>query len=105
MSSRATNSSAQTFAATPARVRARAGSRAPMSRFWASAFLLAYLAFALLPVYWMVVMSFKTNQGILTAFSLWPREFTWDNYVRIFTDPSWYSGYINSLIYVGLNTV
>lgn len=81
------------------------GRRAPMLRLWASLFLLAYLAFALLPIYWMVVMSFKTNQGILSSFSLWPREFTLRNYAQIFTDPSWYSGYINSLIYVGLNTV
>ena len=80
------------------------GHRAPMLRFWASIFLLAYLLFALLPIYWMVVMSFKTNQGILSSFSLWPREFTLRNYAHILTDPSWYSGYINSLIYVGMNT-
>src|SRR5690606_20768272 len=79
------------------------GRRAPMLRLWASLFLLAYLAFALLPIYWMVVMSFKTNQGILSSFSLWPREFTLRNYAQIFTDPSWYNGYINSLIYVGLD--
>jgi ABC-type sugar transport system, permease component len=84
---------------------ARAGTRFPMLRFWAALFLLAYLAFALLPIYWMVVMSFKTNQGILSSFTMWPREFTWANYLRIINDPSWYSGYINSLIYVGMNTV
>jgi ABC-type glycerol-3-phosphate transport system permease component len=36
-------------------------------------FLIAYLIFALLPVYWMVNMSFKTNEEILASFSLWPR--------------------------------
>ena len=61
-------------------------------------FLIAYLLFAILPVYWMVNMSFKTNEEILGAFSLWPQAFTWDNYKVIFTDVSWYSGYINSLI-------
>ena len=81
------------------------GRCAPMLRLWASLVLLAYLAFALLPIYWMVVMSFKTNQGILSSFSIWPREFTLQNYASIFTDPSWYSGYINSLYYVCLNTV
>jgi glycerol transport system permease protein len=50
-------------------------------------------------------MSFKTNQEILSTFSLWPRDFTLQNYVTIFTDPSWYSGYINSITYVLLNTV
>ena len=66
-------------------------------------FLIAYLVFAVLPIYWMVNMSFKTNDEILSSFSLWPQNFTWDNYKTIFTDPSWYSGYINSLIYVAIN--
>ena len=68
-------------------------------------FLIAYLVFAILPIYWMVNMSFKTNEEIVASFSLWPQHFTWDNYRTIFTDPSWYSGYINSLIYVGINMV
>ena len=49
-------------------------------------FLIAYLIFALLPIYWMVNMSFKTNQEILSSFSLLPQAFTWDNYKTIFTD-------------------
>jgi ABC-type glycerol-3-phosphate transport system permease component len=68
-------------------------------------FLIAYIVFALLPIYWMVNMSFKTNEEILSSFSLWPQHFTWANYKTIFTDESWYSGYINSLIYVAINSV
>jgi len=68
-------------------------------------FLLAYLVFAILPIYWMVNMSFKTNEEILSSFSFFPQHFTLANYATIFTDPSWYSGYINSLIYVAINTV
>lgn len=68
-------------------------------------FLLLYLTFALLPIYWMVNMSFRTNQEILSSFALFPADPTWNNYLTIFTDPSWYSGYINSLIYVLINTV
>ncbi len=68
-------------------------------------FLIAYLLFALLPIYWMVNMSFKTNEEILSSFSLWPKHFSLASYQTIFTDPSWYSGYINSLIYVAINTV
>lgn len=64
-----------------------------------------YLIFLILPIYWLVNMSFKTNEEILSTFSLWPNDFTLANYQVIFTDPSWYSGYINSLIYVVLNTV
>ena len=64
-----------------------------------------YLLFLLLPIYWLLNMSFKTNQEILSTFSLWPQEFTLDNYATIFSDPTWYSGYINSMIYVVMNTV
>ena len=70
-----------------------------------SLFMLAYIVFALLPIYWMVNMSFKTNNEILAGFTLFPDHFTWDNYKTILTDPAWYSGYINSLIYVAINTV
>jgi glycerol transport system permease protein len=68
-------------------------------------FLVLYMVFALLPIYWMVNMSLRTNQEILSSFALFPADPTWDNYLSIFTDPSWYSGYINSLIYVLINTV
>ncbi|MFT4795616.1 MAG: glycerol transport system permease protein [Paracoccaceae bacterium] len=64
-----------------------------------------YLAFLLIPIYWLMNMSFKTNVEINSTFSMWPIDFTFDNYKVIFTDPSWYWGYINSLIYVGLNMV
>ena len=37
--------------------------------------------------------------------TLWPHQPTIANYMRIFTDESWYSGYINSLKYVVINTV
>ncbi len=70
-----------------------------------SLFLLLYLVFAILPIYWMVNMSLKTNTEIVSTFTFWPRDLTWDNYKLIFTDRSWYSGYINSLIYVAINTV
>ena len=50
-------------------------------------------------------MSFKTNEEILGTFSLFPVNFTFDNYIVIFTDPSWYWGYLNSMTYVTMNTV
>ncbi len=66
---------------------------------------LLYILFLLLPIYWLVNMSLKTNQEILSVFSLWPQNLTFDNYMVIFTDKSWYSGYINSMIYVSINVV
>ncbi|MCP3892908.1 MAG: carbohydrate ABC transporter permease [Desulfobulbaceae bacterium] len=64
-----------------------------------------YIIFLLLPIYWLLNMSLKTNEEILSMFSLWPQNLTFDNYKVIFTDPSWYSGYINSMIYVSINVV
>jgi glycerol transport system permease protein len=67
--------------------------------------LIVYFIFVLLPIYWMMNMSFKENEEITGLFSLYPRHFTINNYRIIFTDPSWYNGYINSIIYVGINTL
>ena len=64
-----------------------------------------YIVFLMLPIYWLVNMSFKTTNEILGTFTLWPQEFTFDNYVKIFTDPTWYNGYLNSITYVVMNTL
>ncbi len=64
-----------------------------------------YITFLMLPIYWLVNMSLKTNMEIASGLTLWPRNLTFDNYIRIFTDSSWYGGYINSLTYVLINTV
>jgi glycerol transport system permease protein len=67
--------------------------------------LIIYLVLLLLPIYWMLNMSLRHSADILDHFALFPGRFTLDNYVKIFTDQSWYSGYINSFIYVSENTV
>ncbi len=64
-----------------------------------------YILFLMLPIYWLLNMSFKSTNEILGSFTLWPRDFTFDNYVTILTQPVWYNGYINSLTYVVINTV
>ena len=63
-----------------------------------------YILFLMLPIYWLLNMSFKTTNEILGAFTLWPQHFTLDNYIKIFTDPTWYTGYFNSITYVVINT-
>ncbi len=70
-----------------------------------SAVPILYIIFLMLPIYWLVNMSFKTTNEILGTFSLWPQKFTFENYMTIFTDPTWYNGYFNSLTYVAINTV
>ncbi len=66
--------------------------------------LIAYFILLLLPIYWMFNMSLQTNADILGEFSLVPTDPTLTNYIKIFTDEAWYSGYINSIIYVSINT-
>jgi glycerol transport system permease protein len=64
-----------------------------------------FLVFLLLPIYWLLNMSLKTNTEIVSGLTIWPHNPTVANYVKIFTDSSWYSGYINSLSYVLINTL
>lgn len=85
--------------------RARAGGLS-LPRVQASTVVMVlYLVFLMLPIYWLVNMSLKTNTEILNTFSLWPRDLTFANYATILTDASWYMGYVNSIIYVTLNMV
>jgi len=64
-----------------------------------------FIMFILVPIYWLLNMSFKRNDEILGGLSLWPQDFTFDNYITIFNDPSWYMGYVNSMTYVAMNMV
>lgn len=64
-----------------------------------------YFVLLLLPIYWLINMSLKTNEEILSGLTLWPQNPTLDNYREIFTNEAWYSGYINSITYTVLNTI
>ncbi len=66
---------------------------------------IVYIIFLMLPIYWLLNMSFKTTNEILGGFTAFPREFTLDSYRTILTDPTWYMAYVHSLIYVCINTV
>jgi len=74
-------------------------------RRWSAIVPVVYIIFLMLPIYWLLNMSFKTTNEILGSFTLWPHTFTLDNYRIIFTDPTWYNGYIASIEYVVINTV
>jgi glycerol transport system permease protein len=67
--------------------------------------LILYFILLLLPIYWMLNMSLRTNADILGGFAFYPSDPTLANYIKIFTDESWYSGYVNSIIYVTINTL
>jgi glycerol transport system permease protein len=67
--------------------------------------LVLYVVLLLLPIYWLVNMSFKTNTEILSGLSFFPADFTLENYAKIFSDATWYMGYVNSIFYVSMNMV
>jgi glycerol transport system permease protein len=62
-----------------------------------------YILFLLVPIYWLLNMSFKTTNEILGGLTLYPHRFTLASYREILTDPTWYMGYVNSIVYVTIN--
>ena len=60
-----------------------------------------YILFLMLPIYWLLNMSFKTTNEILGGFTLYPHNFTLESYREIFPMyPVLYNGYISSITYV-----
>ena len=74
-----------------------------------------YLLVLMLPVYWLINMSFKGNDEILSRLTLWPHVATLKNYRHIFinevsrqaifADPDWRNGFLHSIEYVVINTI
>ena len=58
-------------------------------------FLTVLVIIWLVPVFWLVLSSFRAEKGAYTPY-LWPKGFTFDNYIRLFTDtrlfnfPRWF---------------
>lgn len=71
----------------------------------ARAGLILWFVFLMVPILWLIGMSLKSNEEIISGLTLIPRAPTLTSYARILTDPSWYNGYINSLTYVAMNVV
>ena len=63
-----------------------------------------YIIFLMLPIYWLLNMSFKTTTEIINVYSLWPKDITLENYVTTSTDSTWYMGSVNSITYTVFNT-
>jgi glycerol transport system permease protein len=70
-----------------------------------SIWLISYLFLLLLPIYWMLNMSLRDNNDIMSRMAFYPAHPTFHNYIQILTDPSWYMGYVNSFAYVSMNMV
>jgi multiple sugar transport system permease protein len=59
--------------------------------------LVGLIIFALFPIFWMVVTSFKTNTELVNNV-LWPAELQWDNYVQLWDTVNFGQFFGNSLI-------
>lgn len=64
-----------------------------------------YFLLVILPIYWMVVTSFKTNAEIINAqlITYWPHTFTLDNYRGLFSTIH-YGTYLKNSLIVTLST-
>src|SRR6185503_15956726 len=89
--------------AIPATIGTRRPARAGVRLGWLVPTL--YILFLMVPIYWLLNMSFKTTNEILRGFTLYPHDFTLASYREILTNPVWYNGYIDSIVYVTINTI
>jgi glycerol transport system permease protein len=64
-----------------------------------------FAALMLMPVWWLLTMSVKTNAEIAGALTLIPQAPTLQSYALIFGDSDWVMGYVNALIYVAMNVL
>lgn len=67
--------------------------------------LIVYFIFLIIPIYWMMSTSFKTNFEIQTKLTWFPEGFTTRNYAHIFTSATWIKSFIQTFEYVILNVV
>jgi len=70
---------------------------------WSELLPVGFVVLLILPIYWLITTSFQSNAEIAAGSSLLPIDPTLRNYQVIFADPSWYSAYLDSAIYVLLN--
>lgn len=64
-----------------------------------------YAAFVFLPLYWLVIISFMTQEEAAAGLAFFPRNPTLENYAYILTDRGWAIGFVNSAIYTVMNVI
>jgi glycerol transport system permease protein len=67
--------------------------------------LVFYLIALMLPIYWLINMSLRTNEDIVSGLALWPHHPSFEKYIAIFNDPTWVHAFLVSLAYVSINTI
>ena len=62
-----------------------------------------FILFLLIPIYWLVMMSFKSNTEITTQLTFFPNHWTLVHYDDIFSSGKWTGSFLHSLSYVVIN--
>ncbi len=61
--------------------------------------ILAYLVFALFPIYWLVKISVTPNKLLYSeGVALWPSKMTWDNFISVWSNSDFPTFFSNSLM-------
>ncbi|HTE63100.1 MAG TPA: carbohydrate ABC transporter permease, partial [Solirubrobacteraceae bacterium] len=77
-----------------------------LRRGWKYVAMLAISAFALFPVYWVIITSLKPRSEIYTRTpDLWPSDPQWHQYPRVLGEGHIGRALLNSLIVAGATTV
>ena len=77
----------------------------PKREGWRRVVIALYLVALMLPIIWLLKMSFQPNFEITSTLALWPKEPTLEHFRKIFSDPDWYGGFENTIEYVVINTI
>jgi glycerol transport system permease protein len=64
-----------------------------------------YLVALLLPIYWLINMSLRSNEEIMSTLAFWPHHPSLEKYYYILNDPTWVHAFGVSLTYVVINTI
>ena len=71
----------------------------------AQTILAIYCVYLALPLYWLLAISVQQNADITGAFSIFPQEPTFKNFMELWMNPVWSRSFVNSLTYVVINTL
>lgn len=64
-----------------------------------------YAAFVLIPLYWLMIISFMTQEEASAGLSFFPKDPTLNNYLYILTDRGWAMGFANAILVTLLNVL
>ncbi|MGI5131284.1 ABC transporter permease subunit [Pseudonocardia sp. CA-107938] len=68
--------------------------------------LVALLAFVLIPLYWMTVTAFKSDDQIVARYSdLWPTPWSTEQFTNLFSGHSFGNWYLNTVLVAGASTL